>query len=771
MASLRETLALGRRYQKAGDFPRAEAAYREVVRADAANADAWHLLARACLAQRKYAEAEAGYRQALRLRPDSADAHNNLGVALLEQGRPDAALAAFDEATRLGPAKASAHNNRGLALDRLGRRAEALESLHEALRLAPYDVDAQFNLGNVLLSLHRCDEAAAAFRRVVQLKPDHAGAHNNLGNALKDQGLLDEALGCYRAAVKLDPANVVSHSNLLLTLQYHPGVDATSRFAEHRRWAERHAPPLSPRPLRQAQPEPGRRLRVGYVSPDFCVHSVARFIEPVLDSHDHQAFEIVCYADVARPDRVTQRLHGLADRWRSITGVPDAQAAELIRRDEIDILVDLAGHTAGNRLPLFAHRPAPIQVTYLGYGYTTGMTAVDYCFTDAVLDPPGLTERYHTEEIVRLPEIAWCYQPDDNSPEVGPLPCLEAGHVSFGAFHKLAKVTPEVLALWSRVLAALPGSRLLMVTGVGKETDERLRATFAGHGIDLSRVELLPRKRWQDYMRLHGEVDLALDSFPFNGGTTTCDSLWMGVPIITLAGDRYAARQGASLLSHLGLHDLIALTPEAYVDAAVRLANDAGRLRELRAGLRDRMKRSTLIDGRRFTRGLEEVYRRLWQQRQAAPGAAPADPLALARQCHQAGDVSRAEQFYRQILSGDPARADVWYLLGVARQTQGDLADAATCLRQAGQQQPGHAAAHNHLGVVLAQQGQFEAAAASFREALRLQPENAEAHANLGHALLRLGQRQEAAASFEQALRLRPDHPQARAGLRVCSDG
>jgi predicted O-linked N-acetylglucosamine transferase (SPINDLY family) len=695
--------------------------------------------------------------------------HNNLGVALLEQGRPDAALAAFDQAIRLGAATATAHNNRGVVLDRLGRRDEALASLHEALRLDSDYPDAHFNLGNVLRTLRRCDEAAAAYRRVLQLRPDHAAAHNNLGNALKDQGLIDEALACFRTAVALAPANAAWHSNLLLTLHYHPGVDAAGVFAEHRRWAERHAPPL-PQPPRPAEPVVGRRLRVGYVSPDFCVHSVARFIEPVLASHDHQAFEVVCYADVARPDRVTQRLRGLADRWRSIAGVPDARAAELIRSDGIDVLVDLAGHTAGNRLPLFALRPAPVQVTYLGYGYTTGMSAIDYCLTDAVLDPPGTTEQYHTEEVVRLPEVAWCYQPDDG-PEVGPLPCLGAGHVTFGAFHNLAKVTPEVLAVWSRVLTAVPGSRLLTVTGVGKETDERLRATFAGHGIDPARVSLLPRQGRQDYLRLHRQVDLGLDSFPFNGGTTTCDSLWMGVPIITLAGGSYPARQGASLLSHLGRHDLVASTPQGYVDAAVRLANDPGRLRDLRAGLRDRMKRSTLTDARRFTRGLEDVYRRLWQQRPAPHGEAPAEPLDLARQCHQAGDVARAEQLYRRILAIDPDRADVWYLLGAARQAQGDLADAAACLRQAVQQRPGYAAAHNHLGVVLAQQGQFEAAAASFREARQIQPENAEAHANLGHALLRLGKRQEAAASFEQALRLRPDYPQARAGLRLCSAG
>jgi predicted O-linked N-acetylglucosamine transferase (SPINDLY family) len=367
----------------------------------------------------------------------------------------------------------------------------------------------------------------------------------------------------------------------------------------------------SPPPLVDRTPE--RRLRVGYVSADFRTHPVGCYVEPLLAGHDRARFEVSCYANVARPDAVTRRLQGLADHWVSLLGIPDAAAAERIRQDRIDILVDLAGHTSGNRLLVFARRPAPVQVTYIGYPGTTGMPAIAYRISDANGDPPGLTEKYYTEETIRLPEVAWCYQPPD-APEVGDLPLARTGHVTFGSFNNLAKVTPEVIAVWSRILRALPGAHLHLLTGAGQRADGRLREQLTREGIDAERVTLFPRQSRDKYLKLYTAVDVCLDPFPYHGCTTTLDALWMGVPVVTLAGKAYVQRQAVVSLAHLGLHELIADDPDAYVEAALRLANDRFRLNELWANLRPRMRDSTLTNPARFVPSLEDAYRTMWKR-------------------------------------------------------------------------------------------------------------------------------------------------------------
>jgi predicted O-linked N-acetylglucosamine transferase (SPINDLY family) len=738
----------GRHFHRAGDFARAEPVFREIVAADPANGDAWHLLGRACLGLGKLGDAEACYLRAGRLRPDSAEVQNNLGVVYVEQGQLEQALARFNEAIRLAPHIASGHNNRGLVLERLRKFEEAAANFREALRLQADFADAHFNLGNVLRREGRCDEAVVCYREALRLKPDYGHAHNNLGNAFKDQGMLDEALACFRAAVAADPSEVARHSNLLLSLHYHPAYDRETLFAEHRRWAEEHAGPLAPHAPRHAvDPNPGR-LRIGYVSPDFRAHAVAFFLEPILAAHDRTQFEIVCYSEVPRPDQMTQRLQRYAERWRPTPGLSDEQVAEMIRQDGIHILVDLAGHTASHRLKVFARKPAPIQVSYLGYIATTGLTTIDYRITDAQVDPPGQTERFHTEQLLRLPEIVWCYRPPDGV-NLTPLPAGAKGSVTFGSLHNLAKVTPQVIALWARVLNAVPDARMLLVTGVGPDADRRLLKLFHEHGVPADRLILVGRTHYRDYLRLYHRIDIVLDTFPFSGLTTSCEALWMSVPVVTLAGNSYVSRQGVSLLSHLGLPDLIAEDPDAYVQIAVRLANDRSRLLDLRSSLRERMKQATLTNGPRFTRGLEEIYRTIWERFRhekaheclvrTIPPSSLTEDLARARQLHQAGDVPRAMDVYRQILRGDASQAQVWYLLGAACQTLGRLDEAVNSLREAIRLRPNHAASHNHLGVALGQQGNLDEATTCFRQALRLNPTDREARANLERALLKRG--------------------------------
>lgn len=634
---------LGISLMEQGKLDEAVAAYRQALLLKPDHAAVANNLGMALARQGKVEQAEAAYRQSVRIRPDFAQAHFNLGNLLRAAGRRDDAAAAYREAVRLDPRNAvlhielgilladlgqfaeaeachlqalrlkpdfaAAYNNLGVALMGLGRLEDAAVRYRQAIFLAPDFVEAHYNLGRAQAERGKADEALDCFERAVRLKPDAVGALNNLGNAYKDQGRLDEAIACYRKALAVAPLDAPVHSNLLFSLLYHPRLGPDEVFREHREFGRRHEKaPAAAAPPRPAGAGP-RRLRIGYVSPDFREHVVSFFIEPVLASHDRARFEVCCYSDAPRPDAATRRLQGYADRWRPLTGLTDAQAADLIRGDEVDLLVDLAGHTGGNRLRMVALRPAPLQGTYLGYMGTTGLTAVDFRITDAYADPPGMTERWHTEELVRLPETGLCYQPGHTPDAAERPPALDAGRVTFGSFNNIAKVTADVVALWSRALRAAPGSQLLLKSGAGDAGDRRLREAFAANGVEEGRVTLIGRtpSRYA-YLKLYHGVDVCLDPFPYNGITTTCDALWMGVPLITLAGRTSVSRQGVGLLSNVGLHELIAETPDAYVAVAARLTAQLSKLSALRSGLRERMTRSPLMDRVRFTRRLEAAY-------------------------------------------------------------------------------------------------------------------------------------------------------------------
>jgi predicted O-linked N-acetylglucosamine transferase (SPINDLY family) len=365
-----------------------------------------------------------------------------------------------------------------------------------------------------------------------------------------------------------------------------------------------------------AAPPPGeRRLRLGYVSADFREHAAAHFLEPILLNHDRQSFEVFCYADVPRPDDVTQRLQGYADQWRSLLGLSDAQAAEIARGDGIHLLIDLSGHTGGNRLLMCARKPAPIQISYLGYLGTTGLPTIDYYLTDADADPPGQADAYYQERLVRLPQCAFCYQPGPSPQVNAEPPAAKSGDVTFGCLNSAAKLSDRVLILWSRILAAVPGSHILLRSGAGRRGEGRLRDALANEGISQERVLLLGQTETRfDYLKLFQAVDLCLDPFPYNGVTTTCDSLWMGVPVISLAGRMGPSRQGVRFLRAVGLGELIAESPEAYVRMATELARDLPRLAALRSGLRERMSRSPLMDAAGLTRNIEAAYRVMWDR-------------------------------------------------------------------------------------------------------------------------------------------------------------
>jgi protein O-GlcNAc transferase len=577
-------------------------------------ADAHNLLGIVRIKQRRPAEAVASFRQALRARPDFAAAHGNLGNALREQGDLDAAAASFREALRLRPDLAEASNNLGSILQQQGRLDEAEPYLRQALRLMPDSAEVAFNLGLLLWRLEKVEESIACNQRAVQLRPDYAEAHANLGNGLMERGQLDEAIVAYRVALRLKPDAAHIHSNLVRILYFHPGYDPQAILEECRRWNVLHAQPLEkeirPHPN---LPDPERRLRVGYVSPDFRDHVDAFFMVPLLSHHDHGRFEIFCYAQVAHPDALTDRMRGYADAWRNISDLSDQQAADLVRHDRIDILVDLKLHTADNRLLLYARKPAPVQVSWLGYPGTTGLSTIDYRLTDPYLDPPGLFDAFYSEESLRLPDTFWCYDPLTDEPAVNSLPALESGSITFGCLNNLCKVNDGCLALWARVLHAVPMSRLLLQAPRGPARD-RILAGLHREGIAAARVDVVDKQARPEYLRLYHRIDIGLDPLPYNGHTTSLDAFWMGVPILTMPGKTVVGRAGWSQLCNLDLKELAAETPEQYLSLAANLAGDLPRLQELRRTLRQRMLQSPLMDADRFARHMESAYRQMWRR-------------------------------------------------------------------------------------------------------------------------------------------------------------
>ena len=606
-------ISLGELLRSTGQLDEAVQSLEQAVRIAPDNADARARLALALYDRQDFARARVAFEAALAMDPNNAAAHNNLGNVLKQLRLLAEAEIEYRHAIRLDPRMTAGYINLGGIMAVEGRHQEAAECFTTATTLDPQSTQAFCNLVGPLEDLGRLDEAVAAARRAIELAPDLSFAHSNLGICLKPLGRLDEAIAAYRVAVDLDPASAYQRSNLIYALNFHGGYDAAGVFAEHRLWGQTHADALTAASAPHTNDRtPNRRLRLGYVSGHFWEHAVNFFSEPILAAHDHGQFEVFCYANATRSDEATKRLRGSADQWREITHHSDEQAAELVRRDQIDILVDLTGHIAGHRLLLFAHKPAPVQVTYLGYQNTTGMAAMDYRLTDEWSDPSGTTDPYYTEKLVRLPGSFFCYQPSSYAPPVGPLPALANGYVTFGSFNNFAKVTPEVLAAWAQLLNRVSDSRLVILASAAASLQERLLRTFEQLGISSQRLILANQRPRGEYLDLIAQTDVALDPFPFNGHTTTCDALWQGVPVVTLAGGSYASRFGSSAHQSLGLEELIAHSPEEYVEIAVRLAGDLDRLAPLRAGLRPRMAASRLLDFAGFTRNLEAAYRTMW---------------------------------------------------------------------------------------------------------------------------------------------------------------
>lgn len=559
-------------------------------------------------------EAVALYRRALAQRPDDAQIYNNMGSALYHLGKLDEAEGAYRRALELKSDYAEAWSNYGNVLIDKGDVAASIEVNRKAIAARADYAPAWNNLGNGLKRQGLYGAALDAYAQALKIQPLYAGALGNVAEAMKEQGRAAAAIPFYRRALEIDPADAAIHANLLFALNAVPGVSRQDLFEESRRWAARFAP--VPDGVRHDNaPYPDRVLRVGYVSADFRRHSVAYFIEPVIAAHDRRNVEVVCYADVVAPDAVTRRIRAMADLWRDVRGFTDIALAELVRRDRIDILVDLGGHTMESRLRAFAYKPAPVQVAYLGYPGTTGMAQMDARIVDAWTDPEGTPDAMHTEKLVRLPNGFLCYRPSDTASAIAPPPSIKNGFVTFGSFNNLSKVTDETIVAWAAVLKAVPGSRLLLKAKALADpaTRDRVVGLFGAQGIAPDRLDLMGWVLDGDPLETYNRVDIGLDTFPYNGTTTTCEALWMGVPVVSLIGATHAGRVGLSLLTRAGLADLAAPSVESYAAAAAGLAQNSARLAALRSGLRDRLASGGILDRDGFVRSLESAYRGLWR--------------------------------------------------------------------------------------------------------------------------------------------------------------
>jgi predicted O-linked N-acetylglucosamine transferase (SPINDLY family) len=647
---------LGNAWQQEGDFDAAEACYRRSLQVNPEFATALHNLGSLRRAQGRRDEAAACYRRALQLRPDRAETYDNLGAVLHELGQLDAAVACYREGLRHNPDSTDTYNDLGNALQDQGRFAEAVDCYRRGLEQRPDDANFHNNLGNALKALEKLDEADRSYRRALELQPDHAECSYNRGILLKEQGRLDEAQACYlralelksdyvdaqtnlsnvwkgqgkleealagyRRALELAPDAPGPLSNILLCTQYQAGV-TPARLAElHAEWDRRHAAPLrSTWQPHAVSRDPQRALRLGFVSADLSGHPVGYFLIRTLEALGREACQAVCYYNSWQGDDVTQRFRAASAVWREVLGLSDAALAEQIRADGIDVLFDLAGHTAGTRILMFARKPAPIQITWIGYEGTTGLAAMDAIIADRHMIPPAAAGDYR-EEVLRMPDGYVCYDPPRGAAAVGPLPALAQGWVTFGSFSNPAKITPEVVALWASILNRVPRSRLVLkYRGLDDcGTGRRYAAMFAEQGIDRCRLDLRGASAFGAMLAEYGQVDVALDPFPFSGSATTCEALWMGVPVVTCPGETFASRHSLSHLSNIGFTETIARDRQEYVELAVGLARDLPRLAAIRAGLRQRMAASPLCDGPRFAGNLMALLRSRWQKWVAAEG-------------------------------------------------------------------------------------------------------------------------------------------------------
>jgi predicted O-linked N-acetylglucosamine transferase (SPINDLY family) len=562
----------------------------------------------------RLASADAIYQQVLVDHPAHANALYLSGLIAGQLGQLNRATDLLRRAVDAAPTRPEFWLQYGIALRSSRNIPLAIASFERAVALKPGDPQLHYILANALQSVGQFERSIVSYQRALEIKPDYADAVGNLGSAYKETGQLDRAIDCYRRAVELKPDAIITRDNLLLALLYHPATTPETLFIEGEKWSDQHEKPLAHfiKPPTNNR-DPDRPLRIGYVSPDFANHPIGRFMLPLLMNQDRDQFQTYCYSQIQHPDDMTTRLQKHADVWRTIFPLTDDQVAESIRQDQIDILVNLAMHTAKNRLLVFARKPAPIQVVYLGYAGGCAVKSIDYRLTDQHMDPDEAEDHCYQQKAVRLSGSYWCYQQTIADVPVSASPASSNHYMTFGCLNNFSKITDATLELWVKVLIRLPISKLLMHAPAGGHRD-RLLQFFQSRGINADRLEFIDRVAPDTYLQTYHRIDIALDPTPYAGGTTTCDALWMGVPVITLAGRLPIARAGVSILSSAGLTEWIARTSEEYVELAVSLAADLPELAVIRSTLRQKLQHSNLMDVVGYARSIETAYRTMWRR-------------------------------------------------------------------------------------------------------------------------------------------------------------
>ncbi len=608
-------IADGRRAEDAGNLAAARECYRRATWFAPNHVSAYVNLGIALAASGDSAGATAAYEQALAIDPLDPYANYNLASLLYLRGEHVRAERLLLAALRSKPEFVEALVTLSNVLDAQRRTPEAAGALEAALRLQPDSAGTLFNYGLALRKLRRGDEAAAALQRSLELQPGQVDALDALSAVLREQGLMQESLYPLRRALELAPQRFDLGSRELYALNKDESLSGEQIFARHREYGSRLERAF---PVRfssfAGEPHPDRKLRIGYVSGDFRYHPVAQFLLVPLQHGNRSGYEAFCYATSSDVDPVTERVRALADAWVESWLPTDAQLADRIHRDAIDILVDLSGHTGMFRLAMFAHRPAPVQAAWLGYLNTTGLTQIQYRICDARTDPPGVSDPLHTEALVRLPHSQWCYRPYLEIEAATTPPCVARGFVTFGSFNHAAKISGGMCLRWAEILRRLPDARLVIVGISSAAKRAALQSALTSTGITPARLTILPNLPLDEYARWYNSVDIALDTLPYGGGTTTFDALWMGVPVVTATGSTPVSRSAASIVSLLGLIEWIAPSPQEYVDVAVERARDPATIASLRGSLRQRLRSSPLMDEERFTRDLEEAYRGMWRR-------------------------------------------------------------------------------------------------------------------------------------------------------------
>lgn len=606
---------LGNVFTKRMLLPEAKASYRHALEIDPKLADAHFNLGNILLSDNHFAEAEPSYRHVLEINPDHAEANYSLGFALFRLGKLGEAAVYIWRALKIKPNHVEAHCRLAEILYENNMLLEAEECIQNALKIKPDLAHAYVVLGIILKRLGRLDEAASACQHALDLEPNHVLALSNLGNALFDQGDPSKAEESYRHALKFTPTHNETHSNLLFCMSHNATTDAKTLFDEHLRFGERFELPLIKKwPSHKNSRAPDRSLQVGFVSGDFKNHPIANFIEPVLKHlSSYPQLSLHAYATHVNDDSVSKHLRGYFAHWIRSNHLNNEALAEKIRSDGIDVLIDLSGHTADNRLLTFAFKPAPVQASWMGYPGTTGLTSIDYYFADRFFLPEGEFDDQFTEKIVRLPANA-PFLPFVGAPPVNDLPALKNGFVTFGSFNRLSKLNLTTISLWSKLLRTIPDSRLLLAGMPQDQKYDALIAQFEQNGISRNRLDMYPRSDMGTYLALHHKVDICLDTVPYNGGTTTLHALWMGIPTLTQAGRTVAGQTGSMILRHVGLESFIANDTNEFTEKGVILASDFDYLSRIRTELRERFEQSAIIHPEVIAAGVERAIRIMWHR-------------------------------------------------------------------------------------------------------------------------------------------------------------